>query len=343
MAAEKPTSRVTLKELAQHLSLSPGTVSAVLNDIPSARISQKTKERVLSAARELNYLPNYFARSLRNRRTHTIGVIAEELGDAYGSAVISGMEKFLRSRNYCFLTVIHRHDPVLLTRYAEMLIERGVEGFLTVDTRLPEAPSIPTVAVAGHHDLKNVTNVILDHDHCARVALVHLKELGHKQIAFMRGHVKSSDSADRWAAILKVASELDISIDPDLVIQITSLDSTAQLGYPFAKELLSRGKTFTALFAYNDISALGAIRAFREEGLRVPEDISVIGVDDIQGAAFQVPSLTTVRQPLEQMGVIAAEILINRIESSKKFDRNVAIKPELVVRESTGPAKPNVH
>jgi DNA-binding LacI/PurR family transcriptional regulator len=333
---KKQQSGTTLKSVAQHLGLTAGTVSAVLNDSPAAQaIPQRTKDRILAAARELNYRPNYFARSLRKKRTYTVGVIAEEIGDAYSSIVISGVEKYLRDRDYFFLTVAHRHDPILLSRYEGILLERGVEGFITVDTSLIDAPVVPTVAVAGHRQLQNVTNIILDHDHCAYVALSHLKSLGHRTIAFMRGHPNSSDSSGRWEAINKISRELGIEVDSDLVVQITSLDSTSQLGYPFGKELLARKKPFTALFAYNDISALGAIRAFQEEGLRVPEDVSVVGVDDIPGAAFHTPSLTTVRQPLEKMGWIAAETLIARIEDEKQFPPDIAIEPELVVRNST--------
>ena len=324
--------------MAEHLGLTPGTVSAVLNDSPAAQaIPQRTKDRILAAAREAELSPQLFCPFAPQKAAYTVGVIAEEIGDAYGSMVISGIEKCLRDKEYFFLTVIHRHDPMLLSRYSTLLLERGVEGFITVDTSLRQAPAVPTVAVAGHRQLENVTNITLDHDHCAHIALSHLKDLGHRKIAFMRGHPSSSDSADRFEAICKVSRELGIEVDEDLVVQITSLDSTAQLGYPFGKELLIRKKPFTALFAYNDISALGAMRAFQEAGLRVPEDISVVGVDDIQGAAFHSPGLTTVRQPLEKMGYISAETLIERIENAKEFPNNIAIEPELVVRDSTCP------
>lgn len=328
----------TLKSVADHVGLSPGTVSVVLNDSPAANaIPARTKEKILAAARELNYRPNYFARSLRNKRTYTVGVIAEELGDAYGSMVISGIEKALRAKDYFFLTVIHRHDPILLSRYASMLLERGVEGLITVDTVLREAPLVPTVAVAGHRPLDNVNNIILDHNRCAYLALSFLKQLGHEKIAFMRGHPNSSDSAARWEGICKVSRELDIKLDNQLIVQITTLDSTPELGYPFGKELLARKKEFTALLAYNDMSALGAMRAFEEAGLNIPHDVSVIGVDDIVGAANNKPSLTTVRQPMERMGEIAAETLIERIEHDRHFPGEIAIEPELVIRDSTGP------
>lgn len=332
---------VTLKAVAQHVGLTPGTVSAVLNDAPSARsIPQETKNRIHAAAKELNYRPNFFARTLRNKRTYTIGVIAEEIGDSYGSAIISGIEKHLRKCGYFFLTVAHRHDPLLLNQYSHMLSERGVEGIITVDTTVHEAPTLPTVAVAGHRKLNGVTNIVLDHHRAAVLALEYMKSMSHERIAFMRGNPVSSDSADRWDAICDVAARIDLKIDDDLVAQIDTDDPTPMLGYPYAKQLLARGKPFTALFAYNDISAIGAIRALQEEGLRVPQDVSVIGFDDIPGAAFYTPSLTTVRQPLNRMGEVAAQSLLERIEGKKEYPAEIAIEPELVVRESTTKAPP---
>ncbi len=327
---------VTLKAVAQYVGLTPGTVSAVLNDAPSARsIPQDTKKRIHAAAKELNYRPNFFARTLRNKRTYTIGVIAEEIGDSYGSAIISGIEQHLRKHGYFFLTVAHRHDPELLSQYSHMLSERGVEGIITVDTTVHETPSLPTVAVAGHKKVNGVTNVILDHHSAAVLALTYLKELSHERIAFMKGNPLSSDSKDRWDAICEVAAQIGMKIDNELVVQIETEDATPMLGYPVTKQLLARGKPFTALFAYNDISAIGAIRVLQEQGLRVPQDVSVMGFDDIPGAAFYTPSLTTVRQPLNRMGEVAAQSLLERIEGKKEYPSEIAIEPELVVREST--------
>src|SRR5579872_3337862 len=327
---------ITLKAVAQHVGLTPGTVSAVLNDSPSARsIPQETKNRIRAAAKELNYRPNFFARTLRNKRTYTIGVIAEEIGDSYSSPIISGIEQYLRKREYFFLTVVHRHDPVLLNRYSQLLSERGVEGIITVDTTVQEAPALPTVAIAGHKKLKGVTNITLDHLRAAVLALNHFKDLSHERVAFMKGNPVSSDAKDRWDAICRVAGEIGMKIDPDLTVQINTDDPTPMLGYPFAKQLLAGKKPFTALFAYNDISAIGAIRAIQEQGLRVPQDISVMGFDDIPGAAFHTPSLTTVQQPLNRMGEVAAQSLLERIEGNKEYPSEIAIEPDLVVREST--------
>ena len=330
--------RVTLKTIADHLNLTPGTVSAALNNSSAAKsIPEHTKQRILAAARELNYRPNFFARSLRLQRTYTIGVIAEEIGDAYGSMIISGIEQHLRQNNFFFLTVIHRHDKKLLQTYSQMLQARGVEGFITVDTSISEKPALPTVAVAGHQKVPGVTNIVLDHKRAAHMALEHLQSLGHEEIAFVRGQDFSSDSAVRWEAIEQVARELGIRIRPELTVQIQGTDSTPVVGYPVGKELLARKRPFTALFAYNDISAIGAVWAFREAGLRVPEDISVVGFDDIPGAAFANPALTTVRQPLLRMGQIAAQTLMDRIEERGTYALEIPIEPEFVVRDSTGP------
>ena len=330
---------ITLKAVAQHLGLTPGTVSAVLNDAPSARsIPQETKNRIHAAAKELNYRPNFFARTLRNKRTYTIGVIAEEIGDSYGSGIISGIELYLRQSGYFFLTVAHRHDPALLNQYAHILSERGVEGIITVDTTIHETPMLPMVAVAGHGKIKGVTNIVLDHERAAVLAMNYLKEQSHERIAFMKGNPLSSDSKDRWDAICRVAGQIGVTIDPELTVQIDSDDATPMLGYPFVNQLLARKKPFTALFAYNDISAIGAIRALSEHGLRVPQDVSVMGFDDIPGAAFHTPSLTTVRQPLHRMGEVAAQCLLDRIEGKKEYPSEIAVEPELVVRESTAKA-----
>ena len=330
---------VTLKAVAEHVGLTPGTVSAVLNNSAAARsIPAHTKERILAAARELNYRPNFLARSLRVQRTYTIGVIAEEIGDAYGSLVISGIEQYLRQHNFFFLTVIHRHDRKLLQTYSQMLLARGVEGFITVDTSITEPPALPTVAIAGHQEVAGVTNIILDHRRAALLALKHLQQLGHKEIAFLKGQPFSSDSAVRWQAICEVAQELGVRIRPEFVVQMDADDPTPEVGYPFAKRLLAQSRPFTALFAYNDISAIGAIRAIREAGLRVPEDISVVGFDDIPAAAFANPGLTTVRQPLQKMGQIAARTLLDRIENREAYWPEIAIEPELVVRDSTAEA-----
>ena len=331
---------VTLKSLASHLDLTAGTVSSVLNNTPASRsIPERTRKRILEAARRLNYRPNFLARSLRVRRSYTVGVIAEEISDPYGATIISGIETFLRKNNFFFVTVVHRHDEKLLRSYSQLLLTRGVEGIITIDTSIDQQPTLPTVAIAGHHQVPNVTNIILDHHRAAQVVLQHLIGFGHRQIAFFRGPSSSSDSAPRWDAIQEVAAELRLPIYPELVFQLERIPNTSDIGYLPAKELLATEIPFTALFAYNDTSAVGAMFVLHEAGLRVPDDVSVVGFDDISVASFAFPPLTTVRQPLLEMGTVAAQTLLDRIEERAPFISEIALAPELIIRNSTGPAR----
>jgi len=335
----KKNRHVTLKMVAERVGLTKGTCSAVLNKSAASRsVPLHTQERILATARELNYRPSFYARNLGVKRTYMIGVVTQEIGDFYGSPIINGIERYLRQKDFFFLTVAHRHDPKLLETYSHLLLDRGVEGFITVDTFIEHPLPLPTIAIPGHRQLVGVTNIVMDHRRGAWLALSHLNKLGHKEIALMKGSDVSPDSEDRWNAICEVAEELGIAVRPELTVQLRGDDSTPQLGYPFAKELLARKRPFTALFAYNDISAIGSIRAFQDLGLRVPEDVSVVGFDDIRIAVHNNPSLTTVRQPLERMGEIAARTLLNRIEEREEWVPEIAIEPEFVVRNSTGRA-----
>src|SRR5580658_1698745 len=339
-ASRKIKPAVTLRSVAELVGLTASTVSAVLNSSSASRsVPEHTKKRIRAAARALDYRPNFFARSLRAKRTYMIGVIVEEIGDAYSALVISGIERYLREQDVFFLTVAHRHDKKLLASYSTVLRERGVEGFITVDTVLTEEPPLPTVAVAGHRRIKGVTNVVLDHRRAASLALTHLVDLGHEKIAFMKGSRLSTDSDERWSAICEVAAKLGIHMRQELIVELKGVDPTPNLGYPFAQQLLERKQTFTALFAYNDISAIGSICALQEAGLRIPDDVSVVGFDDIQSAAYFNPPLTTVRQPLIKMGEMAARTLLDRIEGSMKYVPEIAIDPELVVRKSSAQSR----
>lgn len=329
--------KITLQQLAEHLRLTKGTVSAILNNSPVARtIPQRTKDRVCAAAQKLNYRPDFFASNLRARRAFVVGVVTAEIGDAYGALVISGVEAVLTHQKHFFVTAAHRHDLHNLEMYLGFLLSRGVEGVITCDTILEHPLPVPTVSVSGHRLLKGVTNIMLDHDRAAHLALGHLFELGHREIAVLRGQPFSPDAIDRWRSICTAAGELGINIHPELVVELDSPESSPEIGCRLTRVLLSR-RRFTALFAYNDISAIGAMRAIREAGLRVPEDISVMGFDDIREAAYQMPSLTTIQQPLRKMGEIAAETLLQLVQKGTRLPGQILIEPELIARESTGP------
>jgi len=329
---------ISLKELAGYLGLSSATVSLVINRSPGAKsIPAVTQERVRKAARELNYRPNLMARSLRQKRSFTIGVLVPEVSEGYAAMVLSGIEDHLLQEGYFYFVVSHRHRRDLIEEYPSLLQQRAVEGIIAVDTLLTEPPSLPAVAVSGHRDVPGVTNIILDHNLAAHVALDHLQKLGHSEIAMIKGQDFSSDTEIRWRALHRVAKQLGIAIRDQLTIQLDGDSPSPEIGYRVTRKLLARGESFTALVAFNDISAIGAIQALRESGKRVPEDVSVVGFDDIQSASYQNPGLTTVRQPLRQMGVVAAETLLERISNPGKnsIATEVVLKPEFVVRGTT--------
>jgi DNA-binding LacI/PurR family transcriptional regulator len=330
---------VSLKQLAAHLGLDPATVSVVLNDVPGRSIPQKTRDRIKAAALELNYHPNLLARSLRSRQSKTIGILVPELGDGYHTQVMSGIGDYFIQAGYFYFTAHHRHKPELIEEYTRMFIGRGAQGIIAVDTLFEHSVSIPVVAVAGHRRIKGITNIALDHHRAAELTLMHLHSLGHRKIAFMRGQSFSSDSDSRWKGLLAVAGKLGIKIRPELVITLDRDMSSPELGYPVVQQLLATAKPFTALVAFNDISAIGAIRALQDANLRVPADVSVIGFDDIKAAGFTLPRLTTIHQPLEEFGRIAGEHLLGRIQGAIESRQEIAVQPKLIARESTGPAK----
>jgi LacI family transcriptional regulator len=243
----------------------------------------------------------------------------------------------LIEEGYFYLTASHRRKADLIEEYPRLLMDRSVEGFVLIDTVLEHSMNLPVVAVAGHRKIEGVTNVVLDQRRAAELTLHHLYELGHRKIAFMRGGSHSSDADERWECLMAVAAEMKLEVLPELTVQVKLRVSTPELGFGPANELLGRGGEFTAIVCYNDEAAIGAIRAFMNHGLRVPQDVSVVGFDDIQSAAFHNPSLTSIRQPLNQMGVEAARILLQRIRGQEEFADTVPILPELVIRESTCP------
>lgn len=345
-----PPGHVNLRMLAQHLDLSQTTVSLVLNNSPSARsIPEETRNRVIEAARRLKYRPNYFARSLRQSRSMSVGVLAPDLSEGYFTRVMSGVVQEFSAAHYFYFTACHDWKRELIDQYALMLVERAVDGFLLLNTPADQlAVPVPVVAISAHSAAENVTNIVLDHHLAVRQALAHLKELGHRRIAFMRGPRAIPDAEVRWQAIQSEARAMSLKVDPALVTGIDSAGWSMKTGHhPMAPEigykpmqaLIEKTRDFTAVFCFNDIAAIGAIRALRDAGLSVPADVSVVGFDDILSAAYATPSLTTVHQPLLEMGKRGARVLLERIANrAREFPAEIMMAPELVVRESTGPA-----
>ena len=330
---------ITLKELAATLELSQSTVSRIVNGAGAAhRIAKETQERVLHAAALHGYSANAVARSLRQKRTFNIGVIVPEISEGYSTAVLSGIEDELLKNGYFYFVVSHRHRTDLLEGYPRMMLARSVEGIIAVDTPLNDELPVPLVSVSGHKHRAGVINIELDHDQAAQLALSHLKGLGHKRIAFIKGQAFSSDTRQRWQAIVEAAKSLAIPIDPQLVIQLHGPEPGPGPGLEVTRALLETKKPFTAVFAFNDVTAIGAILALREVGLRVPRDVSVLGFDDVLIASTNNPPLTTIHQPLRGMGQAAASTLLALIrdEIPHPPPSTITVYPKLVVRKSTG-------
>jgi LacI family transcriptional regulator len=334
------TKPVNLKVLAEYLGLSPATVSLVMNNAPgAAAIAPATRQRVLEAAKRLDYRPSQIARSLRTRQTYTVGVIVPEFSEGYFTMIMNGIEEHLLQSGYLHFVVSHQGKSDLIDEYPRLLSNRSVDGYLLVNTSLHEELSVPVVSISGHKKLKGNTNILMDHDLAALLALKHLHDLGHRRIAFMKGQPHALDSIARWEGILDMARRVGITVYPELCVYLQANSWSPELGYPIVRDLLSRTRDFTAIFCFNDIAAIGAIRAIADCGLRCPEDISVIGFDDIASAAYHTPRLTTVRQPLRRMGETAVQTLLKRIESPDgDYPECIMFEPELMVRESTGRA-----
>jgi len=328
----------SIRDLAAHLGLSLTTVSRVMNNCGSEyRIALTTQKRVLEAAASLNYEPNVFASGLRRKRSFTAGVMVPEISEGYAATVLSGIEDALLQEKFFYFVVSHRHRAELLEKYPRLLLSRAVEGIIAVDTPIQEQLPVPVVAVSGHRRKKGIVSIEIDHLAAAELALSHLCELGHRRIAFIKGQTFSSDTSARWDAICRTCTSMGIRIHPELVVRLEGMAPGSEPGSIATRKLLERGRHFTALFCFNDASAIGAIAALHEAGLHVPHQISVVGFDDIPGAATIRPGLTTVRQPLYEMGQTAAVNLLRLIQEgmSEPKASSILVKPSFIRRHST--------
>jgi LacI family transcriptional regulator len=343
---------VTIRDIARESGFSASTVSIVLNDAPLARyIPAQTKERIGSVARRLGYRPNQLARSLRNKRNHTVGVMVFDITDPFCTPILRGIEASLYQASCMAILADAHNDRPRFERYLEMLLERRVEGlvvvanWLVVDINLLadlEKRSIPTAVIGRDLASDSVSSVMVDNAAGARIALEHLYSLGHREIGFIRGPKALVDSAPRWEGIKAFARSAGLALDAKLAVDLPhSFDSSQgfEAGYKLTEELLRRKRSFTALMAFDDITALGAIRALTKAGIKVPDQCSVIGFDDVAPAALSSPPLTTVRQPMETMGATAVGIVVEAVTAEQEQREVTAIHkklaPELIVRQST--------
>jgi len=343
---------VTVRDISRESGFSVGTVSIVLNDAPLARyISDKTKQHIKEVASRLGYSPNQFARSLRGSRSHTIGVMVVDVTDPFCTLLLRGIEATLYQTSYLSIFADAHNDPSRFERYLEMMMQRRVEGlivianWLVVDINLLsdlEKHRIPTVIVARELQADAISSVVVDNEEGAWKAIEHLYELGHREIAYIRGPKALGDSQLRWNGVRAFARSAKLTIDPKLVVEIPNV-ADPNHGFDTAmkltEELLKGKRRFTALMAYDDLTALGAMRALAKAGIKVPEQCSVIGFDDVAPAAFSSTPLTTVRQPMETMGSTAVDIVTQAIKAKiekREFElTHKKLTPELVVRQST--------
>ena len=327
-----------LREIAAYLRLSPATVSMVINDVPLAQsLSEETRARVREAAKHFNYRPNLVARALSKRESRTIGVIVPESSDGYFTRVMRGLEDALLEAGYLYFTASHLGREDLIREYPPALIQRGVDGLIFVNTPVVEHPGVPSVCVSHKCDLPNVTSILVDQRKGMDDAMQHLYDLGHRSILLMRGEHWSLDAEDRYRAMLASADRLGIETPPELQMTLMTNQFTPEIVFRKLQPILANGPEFTAIFAFNDVAAIGAIRAMADAGCSCPGDISVLGVDDIGMTAFLLPRITTVAQPLEAMGAAAVEHLLARIQRPDEAHPPRVFFPMcLKPRESTG-------
>jgi LacI family transcriptional regulator len=343
---------VTIKDIAGESGVSVTTVSMVLNDGPSAqRISEKTRKRIWKIAHERGYRPNLFARSLRSKRTHTVGVVVFDITDPYCTQILRGIESHLRTTGYFPILSDLQNDRAQFRPSLDMLLDRRVEGIVAVanpvylETELFSEFArwnLPAVVIGRELKGTSISSVAVDNEAGTRQVMRHLYELGHSQIAVLKGPKAMADSAQRWRGLERFAHEVGLSLDPKLVLEIQGRNSTYAEGYQLTEELLKQGLEFTALVAFDDLTACAAIGALSKAGQHVPRDCSVVGFDDIPSSAFYNPPLTTVHQHLEMQGALGAEIVEElmraAVEKRTITPRHRIVAPKLMVRGSTCPA-----
>ena len=330
-----------LKEIAAYLNLSPATVSMVINDVPLAKsLSGETRARVLAAAKHFNYRPNLIARALSKRESRTIGVIAPESSHGYFTREMRGNEKAMLAAGDLNFTTSHLGRADLTREYPNALTQRGVDGLIFLNTSIHEDPGVPAVCISDACKIPGITSILVDQREGMFQAMEHLANLGHRRILMMCGSEWSLDADDRYRAMVDAAQRLQIPVLPELTMHLETTQLTPELPYQAMLDLLSQAPEFTAVCAFNDVSALGAIRAMQDFGLRCPADISVLGVDDISVAAYTLPRLSTMAQPLEAMGTAAVEQIVAKIQRPhEEHVPRVMFPMTLQVRESTGPVR----
>ncbi len=331
----------TLEEVAKAAGVSVTTASRVLtaNKHP---VRATTRQRVLRAAERLHYRPNLLARGMRTDRTHTIGIIAEDLLSPFTPPIIRGIQDFLQEIDYLALIVNTDSAPAVEQSAINMLLSRSVEGILFVEldhlagTAELEASQKPYMFVHRLFGASITNSVVPDDELGSRLAIEHLINLGHQRIAHIAGPQGWHSARRRLESFRDTLAGHGLVVDEKLII---AGDWTYEGGMRAAQQILSNIKQPTALYVANDTMAFGAIQAMQQQGLRVPEDLAVVAYDNSEFSRILHPTLTTVSLPAYEMGVQAAELLWKKLQGEAIDAAEVKICGQLYVRESCGAAE----
>ena len=350
--AQRKSGHVTLLDIARACGFSVSTVSIVLSEAPlSKNVAAKTRERIRTMARKLGYHPDAFARSLRSRSSQTIGVLAFDLSDPFCIPVVRGIQAGLYPASYMPLLIDAQTQRRLFDSYMKMILERRAESLIVIASWVFEETNlladlkknhVPIVIIGRDLSARGIDSIFVDNEAGGALAMRHLADLGHRKIAVIRGPEEMFDSEPRWAGIERAADAAGIKLNPKLVFQLPGLVDPAsgfEGGIRLAREMLASGRAFTAVVAFDDLTALGVVRGLSSAGVRVPQDCSVVGFDGVLPAEVATPAITTVRQPLKEMGMQAAEWVMQAIaKKGRGMDeppRLYKAQPELIVRGST--------
>jgi DNA-binding LacI/PurR family transcriptional regulator len=304
-------------------------------------VNAETAAKIRTIAEDQGYRASAVARGLVMRRTRTIGLVVTTVDDPFASEVTSGIEEIANDRRYAVILANSHADPERERRVVQELAERRVDGIIVTSSRvgalylpLLKELDVPIVLVNDQYPGEFVHSVMIANQEGARAAAQHLIDLGHRRIAYLCDRNGYQSDAERLAGYKEALAAAGIAFAPDLAIHG---DSSPQTAIEAMDALLCLRHPPTAVCCYNDMTALGAMRAIRARGLRVPEDISVTGFDDLFFAAYLTPALTTVRQPMRRMGQMAMENLF-KLMSGEESVAQIRVDSELIVRGSTGKA-----
>jgi LacI family transcriptional regulator len=334
----RSSGRVTMADVAHEVGVSMMTVSRVINE--KGDVSPATRQRVLDAIDRLGYRPSSIARSLATRRTGTLGLVVPDVANPFFAEVARGVEQVAYAEGYNVFLCNTDEDPERELDVLGSLEEKRVDGIVLCSSRLDHddlqmvMESHPAVALVNRS--VEVTDheaaaVLVDDELGGRLSTLHLLDRGHRAIGFLSGPQGSHSGQRRLAGYAAVLSESGMPRDADWVERGAPV---AESGRTAALKLLARHPELTALICYNDLVAVGALGACRELNKRVPEDVAVVGFDDIPLAALVTPPLTTCRIPRHELGVKAVEALLSQIRGEPTLAREVVLEPTLVVRAS---------